>query len=95
MYDSMVDFVVHRRFPFLKVTASIALMTQIHFIVFCDAGSMMYVPFYLYYFFGQNEKGKALLQLGKSVLLYFVLTANIWRLVLALVYSGNKYCRLS
>ncbi|MFP9184458.1 hypothetical protein ACLI11_16940, partial [Enterococcus faecalis] len=34
-------------------------------------------------------KGKALLQLIKSVLLYFVLTANIWA-GLAIVYSGNK-----
>ncbi|RSL36828.1 hypothetical protein [Enterococcus durans] len=84
----MVDFVVHRRFPVLKVTASIALMTQIHLLSSVML-ALMYVPFYLYYFFDQNEKGKALLQLGKSVLLYFVLTANIWG-GLALVYSGNK-----
>lgn len=84
----MVDFVVHRRFPILKVTASIALMTQIHLLSSVML-ALMYVPFYLYYFFDQNEKGKALLQLGKSVLLYFVLTANIWG-GLALVYSGNK-----
>lgn len=84
----MVDFVVHRRFPVLKVTASIALMTQIHLLSSVML-SLMYVPFYLYYFFDRNEKGKALLQLGKSVLLYFVLTANIWG-GLALVYSGNK-----
>ncbi len=84
----IVDFVVHRRFPVLKVTASIALMTQIHLLSSVML-ALMYVPFYLYYFFNQTEKGKALLQLGKSILLYFVLTANIWG-GLALVYSGNQ-----
>lgn len=84
----IVDFVVHRRFPVLKVTASIALMTQIHLLSSVML-ALMYIPFYLYYFFNQTEKGKSLLQLGKSILLYFVLTANIWG-GLALVYSGNK-----
>ena len=84
----IVDFVVHKKFPVLKVTASIALMTQIHLLSSVML-VLMYIPFYGYYFFTQTEKGKALIQLGKSILLYFVLTANIW-VGMALVYSGNK-----
>lgn len=84
----LVDFVVHKRFPVLKVTFSIALMTQIHLLSTVML-VLMYIPFYLYYFFTQTEKGKAIGQLIKSVLFYFVLTANIWA-GLAIVYGGNK-----
>ncbi|WP_165005725.1 MULTISPECIES: hypothetical protein [unclassified Enterococcus] len=84
----IIDFVVHKRFPIIKVAISIALMTQIHLLSSIML-ALMYVPFYLYYFFQQTEKGKSLLALGKSILLYFVLTANIWG-GLAIVYSGNK-----
>ena len=84
----LVDFVVHKKFPVLKVTFSIALMTQIHLLSTVML-VLMYIPFYLYYFFTQTEKGKAIGQLIKSVLFYFVLTANIWA-GLAIVYGGNK-----
>lgn len=84
----LVDFVVYNNFPVFKVTASIACMTQIHLLSSIML-VLMYIPFYCYYFFKQTEKGKALCQLGKSIFLYFVLTANIW-VGLALVYSGNK-----
>lgn len=84
----IVDFVLHKKFPVIKVAISVGLMTQIHLLSSIML-ALMYIPFYLYYFFNQTEKGKALLQLIKSVLLYFVLTANIWA-GLAIVYSGNK-----
>lgn len=84
----LADFVVHKKFPVLKVTASIALMTQIHLLSSVML-VLMYIPFYLYYFFTQTEKGQAIKQLFKSILLYFILTANIWA-GLALIYSGNK-----
>ncbi|MDT2649808.1 hypothetical protein P7D44_05465 [Enterococcus hirae] len=84
----LVDFVVHKKFPVLKVTFSIALMTQIHLLSTVML-VLMYIPFYLYYFFTQTEKGKAIGQLIKSVLFYFVLTANIWA-GLAIVYGRNK-----
>ncbi|HBI2116425.1 TPA: hypothetical protein I0I27_RS09735 [Enterococcus faecium] len=84
----IADFVLHKKFPVIKVAVSVGLMTQIHLLSSIML-ALMYIPFYLYYFFNQTEKGKALLQLIKSVLLYFVLTANIWA-GLAIVYSGNK-----
>lgn len=84
----IADFVLHKKFPVIKVAVSAGLMTQIHLLSSIML-ALMYIPFYLYYFFNQTEKGKALLQLIKSVLLYFVLTANIWA-GLAIVYSGNK-----
>ncbi|WP_275400259.1 hypothetical protein [Enterococcus faecium] len=84
----IADFVLHKKFPVIKVAISVGLMTQIHLLSSIML-ALMYIPFYLYYFFNQTEKGKALLQLIKSVLLYFVLTANIWA-GLAIVYSGNK-----
>ena len=84
----IADFVLHKKFPVIKVAVSVGLMTQIHLLSSIML-ALMYIPFYLYYFFKQTEKGKALLQLIKSVLLYFVLTANIWA-GLAIVYSGNK-----
>ena len=84
----LVDFIVHKKFPVLKVTAAIALMTQIHLLSSVML-VLMYIPFYGYYFFTQTNKGKALLQLGKSILLYFILTANIW-VGMAMVYSGNE-----
>lgn len=84
----IADFVLHKKFPVIKVAISVGLMTQIHLLSSIML-ALMYIPFYLYYFFKQTEKGKALLQLIKSVLLYFVLTANIWA-GLAIVYSGNK-----
>lgn len=84
----IVDFVLHKKFPVIKVAISVGLMTQIHLLSSIML-ALMYIPFYLYYFFNQTEKGKALLQLIKSVLLYFVLTENIWA-GLAIVYSGNK-----
>lgn len=84
----IADFVLHKKFPVIKVAVSVGLMTQIHLLSSIML-AFMYIPFYLYYFFNQTEKGKALLQLIKSVLLYFVLTANIWA-GLAIVYSGNK-----
>ena len=84
----IVDFVLHKKFPVIKVAISVGLMTQIHLLSSIML-ALMYIPCYLYYFFNQTEKGKALLQLIKSVLLYFVLTANIWA-GLAIVYSGNK-----
>ncbi|WP_195424060.1 hypothetical protein [Enterococcus faecium] len=84
----IADFVLHKKFPVIKVAVSVGLMTQIHLLSSIML-ALMYIPFYLYYFFNQTEKGKALLRLIKSVLLYFVLTANIWA-GLAIVYSGNK-----
>lgn len=84
----IADFVLHKKFPVIKDAVSVGLMTQIHLLSSIML-ALMYIPFYLYYFFNQTEKGKALLQLIKSVLLYFVLTANIWA-GLAIVYSGNK-----
>ncbi|ELA96492.1 integral membrane protein [Enterococcus faecium] len=84
----IADFVLHKKFPVIKVAVSVGLMTQIHLLSSIML-ALMYIPFYLYYFFNQTEKGKALLQLIKSVLLYFVLTANIWA-GLAIVYSRNK-----
>ncbi|WP_025481090.1 hypothetical protein [Enterococcus faecium] len=84
----IAEFVLHKKFPVIKVAVSVGLMTQIHLLSSIML-ALMYIPFYLYYFFNQTEKGKALLQLIKSVLLYFVLTANIWA-GLAIVYSGNK-----
>lgn len=84
----IADFVLHKKFPVIKVAVSVGLMTQIHLLSSIML-ALMYIPFYLYYFFNQTEKGKALLQLIKSVLLYFVLTANICA-GLAIVYSGNK-----
>ncbi|HGF7986593.1 TPA: hypothetical protein QFC72_001097 [Enterococcus faecium] len=84
----IADFDLHKKFPVIKVAVSVGLMTQIHLLSSIML-ALMYIPFYLYYFFNQTEKGKALLQLIKSVLLYFVLTANIWA-GLAIVYSGNK-----
>lgn len=84
----IADFVLHKKFPVIKVAVAVGLMTQIHLLSSIML-ALMYIPFYLYYFFNQTEKGKALLQLIKSVLLYFVLTANIWA-GLAIVYSGNK-----
>ncbi len=84
----IADFVLHKKFPVIKVAVSVGLMTQIHLLSSIML-ALMYISFYLYYFFNQTEKGKALLQLIKSVLLYFVLTANIWA-GLAIVYSGNK-----
>ncbi len=84
----IADFVLHKKFPVIKVAVSVGLMTQIHLLSSIML-ALMYIPFYLYYFFNQTEKGKALLQLIKSVLLYFILTANIWA-GLAIVYSGNK-----
>lgn len=84
----IADFVLHKKFPVIKVAVSVGLMTQIHLLSSIML-ALMYIPFYLYYFFNQTENGKALLQLIKSVLLYFVLTANIWA-GLAIVYSGNK-----
>lgn len=84
----IADFVLHKKFPVIKVAVSVGLMTQIHLLSSIML-ALMYIPFYLYYFFNQTEKGKALLQLIRSVLLYFVLTANIWA-GLAIVYSGNK-----
>ncbi|ROX36374.1 hypothetical protein EGY01_02625 [Enterococcus faecium] len=84
----IADFVLHKKFPVIKVAVSVGLMTQIHLLSSIML-ALMYIPFYLYYFFNQTEKGKALFQLIKSVLLYFVLTANIWA-GLAIVYSGNK-----
>ena len=84
----IADFVLHKKFPVIKVAVSVGLMTQIHLLSSIML-ALMYIPFYLYYFFNQTEKGKALLHLIKSVLLYFVLTANIWA-GLAIVYSGNK-----
>lgn len=84
----IADFVLHKKFPVIKVAVSVGLMTQIHLLSSIML-ALMYIPFYLYYFFNQTEKGKALLQLIESVLLYFVLTANIWA-GLAIVYSGNK-----
>lgn len=84
----IADFVLHKKFPVIKVAVSVGLMTQIHLLSSIML-ALMYIPFYLYYFFNQTEKGKALLQLIKSVLLYFVLTANIWA-GLAIVYSENK-----
>ncbi|WP_270096987.1 hypothetical protein [Enterococcus faecium] len=84
----IADFVLHKKFPVIKVAVSVGLMTQIHLLSSIML-ALMYIPFYLYYFFNQTEKGKALLQLIKSVLLYFVLTANIWA-GLAIVYSGNN-----
>ena len=84
----IADFVLHKKFPVIKVAVSVGLMTQIHLLSSIML-ALMYIPFYLYYFFNQTEKGKALLQLIKSVLLYFVLTANIWA-GFAIVYSGNK-----
>ena len=62
-------------------------MTQIHLLSSIML-ALMYILLSLL-LFNQTEKGKALLQLIKSVLLYFVLTANIWA-GLAIVYSGNK-----
>lgn len=88
MMIPIADFVLHKKFPVIKVAVSVGLMTQIHLLSSIML-ALMYIPFYLYYFFNQTEKGKALLQLIKSVLLYFVLTANIWA-GLAIVYSGNK-----
>ena len=84
----IADFVLHKKFPVIKVAVSVGLMTQIHLLSSIML-ALMYISFYLYYFFNQTEKGKALLQLIMSVLLYFVLTANIWA-GLAIVYSGNK-----
>ncbi|MEY8446362.1 hypothetical protein [Enterococcus ratti] len=84
----LVDFVVHKKFPILKVSASIALMTQIHLLSSVML-VLMYIPFYLSYFFTQTKKSKAIRQLVKSVLFYFILTANIW-VGLALVYCKNQ-----
>ncbi|WP_459914233.1 hypothetical protein [Enterococcus thailandicus] len=83
----IVDFIVNKKFPLKKVAVSIALMTQIHLLSTIML-ILMYVPFYVAFFFSQTDRGSQLLQLGKSILLYFLLTANIW-VSLLIVYSGN------
>lgn len=84
----IVDFVVNKRFPLKKVAVSIAIMTQIHLLSTIML-ILMYVPFYITFFFSQTDRGSQLLQLGKSILLYLCLTANVWASLL-IVYTGNE-----
>lgn len=53
----IADFVLHKKFPVIKVAVSVGLMTQIHLLSSIML-ALMYIPFYLYYFFNQTEKEK-------------------------------------
>ncbi|THE12892.1 hypothetical protein E1H99_06750 [Enterococcus hirae] len=84
----MIDFVRLKKFSVIPVSLSIALMTQIH-LLSTFMLILMYIPFYLYYFWFQKEKTKSIVDLIKSILIYLVLTVNIW-IGMFILYRGNN-----
>lgn len=84
----MVNLIIHKKFSVVNVALAIALMTQIH-LLSTFMLILMYVPFYGYYFLKQTDKGQTIWKLIQSILVYLVLTANIWIGMFDL-YKGNR-----
>ncbi|MEY8445707.1 hypothetical protein [Enterococcus ratti] len=84
----IIDWIVNKKFSFIKVALCVGLMTQIH-LLSTFMLLLIYLSFYLFYFFSQDKKKEHLCQLGKSLVLYLLLTANIWGNLLIL-YCSNK-----
>ncbi|EPH95711.1 hypothetical protein D920_02284 [Enterococcus faecalis 13-SD-W-01] len=83
----IVDMVMKKRYPVIKTAISVAVMTQIHLLSTVML-VLIYLPFYLYLFFTETEKGQLLKQTALSILLDLALSANIWA-GLWVAYSGN------
>lgn len=76
----------NRHFPVVKIALSMALMTQIHMLTAVMLG-LMYVPFFISY--ARNRWGTAVLDLGKSIFLYGLLSINVW-ISLFLINTGDQ-----
>lgn len=84
----LVDLIKEQRFRPLPIAFSMAVMFQLHFLssVFLV---ILYLFAYLYCFSKRGNKQRLLLQLLFSVVIFLLLTANVWY-SLGTIYSENQ-----
>ncbi len=84
----LINLINKNKYCVFGVAVSIAVMFQIHilstlFLIF------IYFTFFLYVFIKSKNKKCLLISLTKSVLLFLILTTNVW-LNMIYIYSSNK-----
>lgn len=76
----------NQHFPIVKVTLSMALMTQVHTLTAMMLG-LIYFPFFIVY--ARRRWGAALIELAKTIGLYACLSINVW-ISLFLINTGDQ-----